>query len=63
MNDKDDKIYTSKELNAERKRKGLSEIPAINPCKLGNTTIAQKDKSYSNAFDFYKKLFKKKDGE
>ena len=64
--DKDnEKILTSQalteELNAERREKGLYEIQPIN-CRKGSTgTYARKDKSFSNTFDFYRKLFGKKD--
>jgi hypothetical protein len=58
----DEKIITSetiqRELNEERKRKGLYEIPAIN-ARRGNTgTLARKDKSWSNLIDFIWKLMK-----
>lgn len=60
-----DKIYTgsslSAELNAQRHRKGQAEVPEINPCYLGNNTIARKDKSYGNIVGFYKNLLKDKD--
>lgn len=59
-----DKIYTSKglhdELNAERKRKGESEIPAINALRGGTSTIARKDKSWGSVPEFFVHLFKKK---
>ena len=41
MKDKDKKIVSSaelqKELNEERKAKGLKEMPAVNPTKGGST--------------------------
>ncbi len=58
-----DRIYTSKdlheELNAERKRQGLDEIPAINPRGAGTSTIARRDKSWSSVPGFFVNLFKK----
>jgi len=58
-----DKIYTSKnlhdEMNAERKRKGEAEIPAINALRGGTGTIARKDKSWGSVPGFFVKLFKK----
>jgi len=60
----DERIYTSKslhdELNAERKRKGEDEIPAINALRGGTGTIARKDKSWGSVPGFFAKLFKKK---
>ena len=59
----EDKIYTSKvlhdECNAERKRQGLDEMPAINALRGGTGTIARKDKSWSSVPDFFVKMFKK----
>ncbi len=58
-----EKIVSSKmlqeELNDERKRKGLSEMPAINPRNGGTSTIARKDKSWKSVPGFFAKLFKK----
>lgn len=48
-----------KELNDERKSKGLSEMPAINPRNGGTSTIARKDKSWKSVPGFFRKLFKK----
>ena len=49
MNNDNDRIITSKdlhkELNEERKRKGLNSVPAINPRGGGTSTIARRDKS------------------
>lgn len=60
----EDKIYTSaelsKELNEERRKQGLSEMPAINSFKGGTSTIARKDKSWGSVPDFFVKMFKKK---
>lgn len=59
-----DRIYSSKdlheELNAERKRQGMDEIPAINALRGGTGTIARKDKSWGSVPGFFVKLFKKK---
>lgn len=59
-----DRIYTSRdlheELNTERKRQGLDEIPAINALRGGTGTIARKDKSWDSVPGFFVKLFKKK---
>ncbi len=56
----DEKIYNSstiqKELNEERKRKGLHELPAVNPINGGTSTLARKDKSWNSVFDFFRKL-------
>lgn len=58
-----DKIYTSQslheEMNAERKRNGEEEIPAINALRGGTGTIARKDKSWGSVPGFFVKLFKK----
>ena len=64
MADKKDDIVTSedlrKEINEERKQRGEYEIPAINPGQSGISfgTLARKDKSWDNFFDFAVKLFK-----
>ena len=59
-----DRIYTSKDLhaecNAEGKRNGESEIPAINALRGGTGTIARKDKCWGSVPGFFVKLFKKK---
>lgn len=60
-----DKVFSSQnlhaELNEERKKNGLPEIPAINPKASGSSnTLCRYDKSWNNVVDFYKKLFKKK---
>lgn len=51
MKDKDKKIVSSaelqKELNEERKAKGLKEMPAVNPTKGGSTnTYCRMDNSW-----------------
>lgn len=60
----EEKIISSdsiqKELNESRRKKGLSEIPAINPRGAGTSTLARKDKSWSNILDFFCKLIKQK---
>lgn len=57
-----DRIYTSKslhdELNAERKRQGLGEMPVINPKGGGPGIIARKDKSWRSVPEFFMKQFK-----
>ena len=59
----DDKIINSStiqnELNEERKRKGLHELPPVNPINGGTSTLARKDKSWNSVPDFFRKLFKK----
>ena len=59
----DDKIINSStiqnELNEERKRKGLHELPSVNPINGGTSTLARKDKSWNSVPDFFRKLFKK----
>lgn len=61
----DDKIYTSQnlreEMNQERKRRGESALPEINPCRGGNNTVARKDKSWTTVFGFFKKAKDNKD--
>ena len=60
----EEKIISSdsiqKELNESRRKKGLPEIPAINPRGAGTSTLARKDKSWSNILDFFCKLIKQK---
>lgn len=65
MADNDDKILSSEalrtELNKERAKEGLYEVPAVNPRNGGNvSTLARKDKSFDNAADFFSKLVKMK---
>lgn len=59
----DDKIINSStiqnELNEERKRKGLHELPPVNPINGGTSTLARKDKSWNSVPDFFRKLLKK----
>lgn len=64
MKNNEEKIISSKslhdEMNAERKKQDLGEIPAVNALSGGTSTIARKDKSWSSVPDFIVKLFKKK---
>lgn len=64
MTKNDEKILSSQnlhaELNEEREKKGLKEIPAINPKGVGSTnTYCQEDKSWKSAPDFFKQMIKK----
>ena len=63
MTKNDEKILSSQnlhaELNEEREKKGLKEIPAINPKGAGSTnTYCQADKSWKNAPDFFRQMIK-----
>ena len=63
MSEKDEKILSSENLHAEwneeRSKKGLKEMPAINPKGAGSTnTYAQDDKSWKSAPDFFKQMIK-----
>ena len=65
MSDKDERIISSEalrtELNKERAKEGLYEVPAVNPRSGGNVaSISRKDKSFDNAADFFGKLIKQK---
>ncbi len=59
-----DDLYKSsavlhKELNKERERQGLHKVPAVNPVFSGQMSTgeyARRDKTFSNAFDFFIKL-------
>ena len=59
----EDSNYTSadltKELNEERKEKGLYELPEINAGLTSTGQYARMDKSFSNSLDFFVKLVKK----
>ena len=64
MDKKTDKTnYTSaeltKELNEERKEKGLYEIPEINTGLANTGEYAKRDKSFANVTDFFIKLAKR----
>lgn len=64
MTKNDEKILSSNNLheewNAERAKKGLKEMPAINPKGAGSTnTYCQSDKSWKSAPDFFKQMIKK----
>ena len=63
MSEKDEKILSSSNLheewNEERAKKGLKEMPAINPKGAGSTnTYCQSDKSWKSAPDFFKQMIK-----
>ena len=63
MTKNDDKILSSSNLHAEwneeRAKKGLKEMPAINPKGAGSTnTYCQDDKSWKSAPDFFKQMIK-----
>ena len=65
MSKDQEKILSSqnlhKEWTEEREKQGLKAMPAINPGQAGSTnTYCQSDKSYKNAFDFFRKNLKKK---
>lgn len=64
MTKADEKILSStnlhEEWNEERAKKGLKEMPAINPKGAGSTnTYGRMDKSWKNAPDFYAQMIKK----
>jgi len=65
MDYNEDKVFSSQnlhvELNEERKKKGLDELPAVNPLKGSTNTYARKDKSFDNAFDFFKQMIEKEE--
>lgn len=46
------------ELNKERRRKGLKDLPAINT-RASTGTYARMDKSFSSALNFFIKMWKK----
>lgn len=59
-------VITSKDLlnevNEDREKQGLHEIPAVNS-RSGGNTYARLDKSFKSVPDFFVKLFgKEKDG-
>lgn len=63
MTKDNEKILSSQnlhaELNEEREKKGLKEIPAINPKGAGSTnTYARMDDSWKSAPDFFKQMIK-----
>ena len=62
MKDKEKDIITSadlhQEVNAERQKVGLHEIPAINS-RSGGNSYARMDKSFKSAPDFFRQMFKK----
>lgn len=64
MTKNNEKILSSQnlhaELNEEREKKGLKEIPAVNPKGAGSTnTYARMDDSWKSAPDFFKQMIKK----
>ncbi len=65
MTKDNEKILSSSNLheewNEERAKKGLKEMPAINPKGAGSTnTYCQADKSWKSAPDFFKQMIKGK---
>ena len=64
MSDKDERILSSaelhKDLNEERKKKGLKEMPAVNPKGGSTNTYCQMDRSWKSAPDFFKQMLQKK---
>ena len=49
-----------RDVNADREREGLHEIPAVNSRSAGTNTYARLDKSFNSVPDFFRKLFSKK---
>ena len=49
-----------RDVNAEREKEGLHEIPAVNGRSAGTNTYARLDKSFNSVPDFFIKLFSKK---
>ena len=49
-----------RDVNADREREGLHEIPAVNGRSAGTNTYARLDKSFNSVPDFFIKLFSKK---
>ena len=45
------------DVNTEREKEGLHEIPAVNSRSSGTNTYARLDKSFSSVPDFFMKLF------
>ena len=58
-------VKTSKdlheEMNAERARKGQSDMPVMNNHGTSSGAIARKDKEFKGIIGTYKEAFKKKD--
>lgn len=58
-------IKSSKELqaemNAERAKKGLAEMPVMNNHGTSSGAIARRDKEFKGIIGTYKEAFKKKD--
>ena len=63
MNGEDKSIITGQslldDLNAERRKKGLHELPAVNSFLANTGSLARKDKTFKNSIDFFIQLFKK----
>jgi len=64
MSKDNEKILSSSNLhaewNAERAKKGLKEMPAINPKGAGSTnTYARMDDSWKSTPGFFKQMIKK----
>lgn len=59
----EESVVTSRDLlnniNEDRQKKGLHEIPEVNS-KSGGNTYARLDKSFKSVPDFFVKLFSKK---
>ena len=49
-----------RDVNTEREKEGLHEIPAVNSRSSGTNTYARMDKSFNSVPDFFRKLFLKK---
>ena len=50
-----------KDVNEEREKQGLHQVPEINSASGANTgAMARKDKSFNSVPDFFVKLFSKK---
>lgn len=65
MTKNNEKILSSNNLheewNQERRKKGLKEMPAVNPKGVGSTnTYCRMDKSWKSAPDFFMQMMKGK---
>ena len=62
MTKNDEKILSSKNLhdewNEERKKKGMKEMPAVNPRNSSTNTYCRMDKSWKSAPDFFQQMIK-----
>ena len=65
MSNNEEKILTSQtlteELNEDRRKAGLHELPAVNSMKGSTGAYARKDKSFNSSFDFLRQMLGKKD--